>query len=75
MTETSHPEASAEGLTQANSSDSAVYEVGFHVLPTIAEGEVAAVVDKLRSLLQGFNAEIIKEEFPRRMNLSYTIER
>jgi ribosomal protein S6 len=73
MEETSHPEAPAEGLTQANDSKRPVYEVGFHVAPTIAETEVAAVVDKIRALLG--DAEIIKEEFPHKLVLAYTIER
>lgn len=50
-----------------------VYEVGFHVVPTVAEADVAAVVDKIRKALG--NAEIIAEGFPARMQLAYTIER
>ena len=72
----SHPEASAEGLTQANTDDSRqVYEVGFHVVPTIAEAEVGGVVDAIHSELTPLAAEIIKEEFPHKLALAYTIER
>jgi ribosomal protein S6 len=65
---------SEEGQTQADSSEKApVYEVGFHIVPTVAEPEVAAVVAKIKSALGA--AEIIKEEAPRKMALAYTIER
>jgi ribosomal protein S6 len=79
MAEESHPEANAEGLTQANEAHSAgvakvpVYEVGFHIVPTVAEGEVGGVVEKIRTALG--EAELIKEQFPTKMTLSYTIER
>src|SRR5947207_363238 len=75
MIEESHPEASAEGLSQASDSAGKVYEVGFHVLPTIAESEVGNVVEKIRAELQKNNAELIKEEAPRKLALAYTIER
>jgi len=72
MVEMSHLEAPAEGLSQAKNTDGRpVYEVGFHVAPTVPEDGVAAVVDKIRSALDG--AEIISEQFPQKMKLAYTI--
>ena len=58
-------------LSQANTAP--VYEVGFHVVPTVPEDGVAAVVEKIRKALG--KAEIINEKFPERMTLAYTIER
>lgn len=76
MTEMSHPEAQAEGLTQAKSSDGRpVYEVGFHIVPTIEEGNVGGVVEAIRAELAKANAEIITEQFPQKIALAYTIER
>lgn len=63
----------AEVLTQANSDSRPVYEVGFHVVPTVGDEGVAGVVDQVRSALG--NAEIISEQFPERMRLAYTVER
>jgi ribosomal protein S6 len=75
MVTKSHPE---EGLTQAidssaDAGERVVYEVGFHVVPTIPEDGVAAVVEKVRQALGG--AEIINEQFPQKMALAYTVER
>ncbi|MDP4020716.1 MAG: 30S ribosomal protein S6, partial [Candidatus Adlerbacteria bacterium] len=77
MAEMSHPEASAEGLTQANADKDTrpVYEVSFHVVPTVEEAGVGEVVEKIRAELTKGNIEIIKEQFPQKMTLAYTIER
>src|SRR5581483_6422295 len=74
MAEISHP---AEGLSQANESQSEakVFEVGFHIIPSVAQEEVAGVVDRIRASLTKGGAEIIKEEFPARRSLAYMIER
>ena len=80
MTQKSHPEASAEGLTQASEkagqparqNGGPAYELGFHVTPTIAEDGVAAVVEKIKAALDG--AEILSEQAPQKMSLAYTIE-
>lgn len=50
-----------------------VYEVGFHLLPSIPEEGVGAAVEKIRALLG--DAEIIAQGFPQKMTLAYTIER
>ena len=86
MADMSH---SDEELTQANASEpfaasadtkegetgntTPVYEIGYHLVPTLAEAEVAPMADKIRAMLG--NAEIIKEEAPRKINLAYIIER
>lgn len=72
MAEKSHPEAPAEGLTQAKN-EVPVYEVGFHLIPTISEEAVSSTVEKIRSVLK--SAEVISEQFPARMPLAYTVER
>lgn len=73
MVETPHAEGNTEASTQADINKQPVYEVGFHVVPTVGEDGVPAVVEKIRALLG--NAEIIKEEAPRKLTLAYTIER
>ncbi len=50
-----------------------VYEVGFHLVPTVGEDGLGAVVEKIRKMLG--DAEIIKESYPVKMTLSYVIER
>jgi ribosomal protein S6 len=65
-----------KALTQASAEDSRpVYEVGFHVVPTVEEGNVGGVVEAIRAELAKGNAEIITEQFPQKIALAYTIER
>jgi ribosomal protein S6 len=76
MAEVSHPEALAEGFTQASADEAdraPVYEVGFHIVPTVPEAGVGGVVEKIRKALG--SAEIINEGYPQKMHLAYPIER
>lgn len=49
------------------------YELAFHVLPTVAEGEVAEVFNKIKSLITNAGGEITGEEAPARFELAYEI--
>ncbi len=82
MTKKSHSEDASE-LSQASAVPSKakvsgkestpIYELGFHVVPTVQDEGVEAVIEKIRTALD--KAEIINEEFPVRMTLAYTVER
>lgn len=75
MAEMSHPEAEGQGLSQANAVKDTrpVYEVGYHVVPTIPEDALAGVVEKIRAILG--DVEFISDKFPQKLVLAYTIER
>jgi ribosomal protein S6 len=64
----------AEASSQAPLHESPIYEIGFHIVPTVDEKEVGAVVEKIKKLL-GKNVEIVAEAAPVRMRLAYQIER
>ncbi|MCD5382136.1 MAG: 30S ribosomal protein S6 [Candidatus Pacebacteria bacterium] len=49
------------------------YEFAFHVLPTVAEGEVAGVFEALKALITQQGGEIFSEEAPERIDLAYAI--
>lgn len=49
------------------------YELAFHVLPTVAEGEVVEVFDKIKALITKEGGEITNEEAPARFDLAYEI--
>ena len=67
-------QASDMASTQASKADiRPVYEVGFHLVPSIPEDGVAAAVESIRAVLG--TAEFISEQFPEKMTLAYTIER
>ena len=46
-----------------------VYEVGFHIIPTLSESEVKSVFDSVKKTLK----EVIAESEPTHMPLAYTI--
>jgi ribosomal protein S6 len=49
------------------------YELAFHVLPTVAEGEVATVFQQLKDIITKAGGEITAEEAPARFDLAYEI--
>lgn len=49
------------------------YEFAFHVLPTVAEGEVATVFEKLKTIITKHGGTIITEEAPARFDLAYEV--
>lgn len=65
MSETTMPAAEA---VDRNS-----YELAFHVLPTVAEGEVSGVFDAVKALITTNGGELFDEESPERFDLAYEI--
>lgn len=53
--------------------DAAHYELAFHVLPTVAEGEVADVFTSLKSAIETAGGTVTIEEEPKRFELAYEI--
>jgi small subunit ribosomal protein S6 len=72
MSETTMPaieaDIVAEGLNQLNA-----YELAFHILPTVAEGEVQSVFDSIKALITKDGGTITDEEAPERFELAYEI--
>ncbi len=64
------PAAEAGGVEVA---EAASYELAFHVLPTVAEGEVATVFQNLKDIITKAGGEITTEEAPARFDLAYEI--
>lgn len=50
------------------------YEFAFHILPTVAEGEVASVFDGLKNHITKLEGELKEEESPKHFDLAYEIE-
>lgn len=49
------------------------YELAFHVLPTVAEGEVATVFQNLKDIITKHGGTVTIEEAPARFDLAYEI--
>jgi ribosomal protein S6 len=70
MSETTMPAAEA---TTTEFDERTSYELAFHVLPTVAEGEVARVFEEIKAHISKTGAEIISSETPERFELAYDI--
>lgn len=70
MSETNMP---ATEVNTANERESISYEFAFHVLPTVAEGEVAGIFDNLKNHITKLGGKITDEESPKRFDLAYDI--
>lgn len=68
------PAVEAEGV-EMDEQEVQSYELAFHVLPTIAEGEVEGIVSSVKDLITKNGGEIFDEESPERFELAYEVER
>ena len=58
---------------EAGDVDVSSYELAFHVLPTVAEGEVPTVFQNLKDSITKKGGELTVEEAPERFDLAYEI--
>ena len=72
MSEKDMPVAEAE-LQADDSMEESAYELAFHVLPTVADGEVAAVFESLKNTITSSKGTLTDEEAPERIDLAYEI--
>ena len=61
--------------TEDDAPEKAVYEVGYHLIPSISEDELPAAVSAITDLLKGEGAEFVGERFPSTLPLAYPISR
>ena len=54
---------------------SSVYEIGYHLVPTLTEEAVAAAVKDITELLKKNGAETVGDRFPVKIPLAYTIQK
>lgn len=66
------PAIEAEDM-ELDSKEPQAYELAFHILPTIAEGEVNQVLESIKDLIKKEKGEIFDEEAPERFELAYEI--
>lgn len=76
MEEESRSEDTSE-QTQANEGKGheAIYEIGFHLVPTLTADEAAAAFERMHKALETAEAKILTEESPKKISLAYRIER
>lgn len=66
------PVAEAEAVGE-DSAERYSYELAFHILPTVAEGEVPTVVDTIKSIITNLGGEIFDAEAAERIDLAYEV--
>ena len=72
MTDTNMPAAEAEhGMEELEELQS--YELAFHILPTVAEGEVSGIFDAIKAHITKHGGSLQSEEAPARFDLAYDI--
>jgi|AntRauTorckE6833_2_1112554.scaffolds.fasta_scaffold00608_15 ribosomal protein S6 len=52
-----------------------VYEIAFHILPTVAEEKLADEVSVLQKAIEAGEGTVISEEFPKMRDLEYAIKK
>lgn len=62
-----------ETMPAAEAAERNSYELAFHVLPTVAEGEVSGVFESIKSLITTNGGELFDEEAPERFDLAYEV--
>jgi ribosomal protein S6 len=72
MSETTMPVAEAEAVG-VDAKERYAYELAFHILPTVAEGEVTTVVDSIKSVISSLGGEIFDAENAERIDLAYEV--
>lgn len=63
----------ATGANAGDEQELVSYELAFHILPTVAEGEVMGVFDVLKNKLTKQGGHAFAEEAPKRFDLAYEI--
>jgi len=64
---------SEEIIPAAEAAERNNYELAFHILPTVAEGEVSGVFDTIKALITTNGGELTDEEAPERFELAYEV--
>ncbi len=64
---------SEETMPATEAAERHSYELAFHVLPTVAEGEVSGVFEAIKSLITTHGGELLSEEAPERFELAYEV--
>jgi ribosomal protein S6 len=62
-------------VSEKTGTEGRIYEVGYHLLSSIAEENIPAEVEKIKKVLAAEKAEIISEEMPKLRPLAYEIKK
>ena len=66
-------ESKTAAITDTPESVARIYEIGYHIIPTVEEGDVEKVVGDIRSQIEKLGGSFIAEGAPSLMKLAYGI--
>jgi ribosomal protein S6 len=58
-----------------NVEEGQIYEVGFHILPTLAEEKLPEIVVRIKDVITNNGGEVISDDFPKQKVLAYEIKK
>jgi len=61
----------ADEVSDLEMRESVLYEVGYHIVPTIGEDGVATEVGGIREAIESRGGSVVAEEWPKKMMLGY----
>jgi ribosomal protein S6 len=61
--------------TEPRNNEEKIYEIGYHLISSIAEEQIPAEVEKIKAYLTKENAIILSEETPKLRPLAYSIKK
>lgn len=67
-------EANHEEEQTTDTDARARYELGYHVMPTVAEESVGTVVERLRGVIESQGGTVVTEGYPQKITLAYEME-
>ena len=62
-------------MNEINENDNSIYEVGFHLLPTIDESNILAESLNIKSIIEENSGVVISEDVPKMISLAYDISK
>ncbi|MGM0629379.1 MAG: 30S ribosomal protein S6 [Patescibacteria group bacterium] len=60
--------------TEQSSEIFRIYEIGFHLIPSLSEDEIAEEVGNIKKIIEDAGGVYITEDYPKTTTLEYTIE-
>jgi ribosomal protein S6 len=60
---------------EATPNDPKIYEIGFHIVPTVPEDGLGARVTAIRDVIEGNGGHVIADEYPKHIELSYPMSK
>jgi len=58
---------------EAIPNDPKIYEVGFHIVPTVPEDDLGLRVTAIRDVIESNGGHVIADEYPKHLELSYAM--